>query len=49
VYIHQRHADIVTNVPKPHGGATHVKSLYVGKVLAAIDEANRRDAMQEAK
>jgi hypothetical protein len=49
VYIHRRYADIVTNVPKPHGGATHVKSIYVGKALAAIDEADRRDAAQEAK
>lgn len=49
VYIHRRYADIVTNVPKPHGSATHVKSVYVGKTLAAIDEADRRDAAQEAK
>lgn len=49
VYTHRRYADIVTNVPKPHGGTTHVKSVYVRKALVAIDEVGRHDAVQEAK
>ncbi len=49
VYSHRRHGDIVTNVPKPHGGATHVKPIYVGKAIAAIDEADRRDTDQETE
>lgn len=43
VYKHPRFAELATNVPKPHGGEKHVKTVYVRKAIAAIDAAVARE------
>jgi len=47
VYRHEEYGDVRVNVPKPHEGEKHVKPVYVGDALAAIDEVARRDADKE--
>lgn len=42
VYTHSIHGDISANVAKPHGGTKHVKPVYVGDALAAIDAVKAR-------
>lgn len=46
-YRHPRYRDVIVTVVEPHGGATHVNSLYVNGALAAIDEIRRRHSAEE--
>jgi len=43
VYKHSRFTDLTTNVPKPHGGTIHVKTIYVRNAIALIDAATVRE------